>query len=78
MEAQSRAEREALSENCAGADAFIAIKDPISGEVGAPTFLVRLGNVPESGYFQNPEPKKDETWQYTSFNANVPKKRAFE
>jgi hypothetical protein len=46
-EAQNRAEREALSEDCAGADAYMVIEDPASGEVGDPSFLVRLGNVPE-------------------------------
>ena len=46
-EAQNRAEREALSEDCAGADAYMVTEDPSSGEVGAPNFLVRLGSVPE-------------------------------
>ncbi len=46
-EAQNRAEREALSEDCAGADAYIVSEDPYSGEVGTPSFLIRLGNVPE-------------------------------
>lgn len=46
-EAQNRAEREAQSEHCAGADAYMICEDPNSGEVGAPNFLVRLGNVPE-------------------------------
>jgi hypothetical protein len=46
-EAQNRAEREALLESCAGADAYMVSEDPISGEVGSPSFLVRLGNVPE-------------------------------
>jgi len=46
-EAQNRAEREAQSENCAGADAYMISEDPNSGEVGSPSFLVRLGNVPE-------------------------------
>jgi len=46
-EAQNRAEREALSEDCAGADAYMVSEDPNSGEVGEPSFLVRLGNVPE-------------------------------
>ena len=47
LEAQNRAEREALSENCLGADAYMVSEDPSSGEVGAPNFLVRLGKVPE-------------------------------
>ncbi len=46
-EAQNRAEREALSDDCAGADAYMVIEDPNSGEVGTPSFLIRLGNVPE-------------------------------
>lgn len=50
-EAQNRAEREALSEECAGADAYVISEDPNSGEVGSPSFLVRLGNVPETDDF---------------------------
>ena len=46
-EAQNRAEREALSDGCAGVDAYMISEDPNSGEVGSPSFLVRLGNVPE-------------------------------
>jgi hypothetical protein len=46
-EAQNRAEREAQSEDCAGADAYMVTEDPASGEVGDPSFLVRLGKVPE-------------------------------
>ncbi len=46
-EATGRAERSALSEDCAGADAYMVTEDPNSGEVGAPSFLIRLGNVPE-------------------------------
>jgi hypothetical protein len=46
-EAQNRAEREAQSKDCAGADAYMVSEDPNSGEVGTPTFLVRLGCVPE-------------------------------
>ncbi len=46
-EAQNRAEREALSKDCIGADAYMISEDPNSGEVGPPSFLVRLGNVPE-------------------------------
>ena len=37
----------ALSEDCAGADAYMVIEDPNSGEVGTPSFLIRLGIVPE-------------------------------
>lgn len=46
-EALSRAEREAAREGCAGADAYTIVEDPRSGEVGSPSFLVRLGDVPE-------------------------------
>lgn len=46
-EAQNRAEREARSDGCVGADAYMVSEDPNSGEVGPPSFLVRLGNVPE-------------------------------
>lgn len=47
LEAQNRAEREVQSEDCAGADAYMVSEDPNSGEVGSPSFLVRLGSVPE-------------------------------
>jgi hypothetical protein len=47
QEAQERAEREFRLDGCAGADAYMVVEDKSSGEVGAPTFLVRLGNVPE-------------------------------
>jgi len=46
-EAQNRAEREAQLEGCAGADAYMVSEDPNIGEVGTPSFLVRLGSVPE-------------------------------
>ena len=46
-DAQNRAEREAQSEDNAGADAYMISEDPNSGEVGSPSFIVRLGNVPE-------------------------------
>ncbi|WP_380055507.1 hypothetical protein ACFE33_00560 [Falsihalocynthiibacter sp. SS001] len=46
-QAQERAEREARAEGCAGADAYSVEEDLSSGEVSAPVFLVRLGNVPE-------------------------------
>ena len=46
-EAKSRAERASQSPDCAGADAYMIIEDPSSGELSAPTFLVRIGNVPE-------------------------------
>lgn len=50
-EATSRAEREALSEDCAGADAYMVTEDPASGEVSDPSFLLRLGNFPEFDEF---------------------------
>ena len=50
-QAQERAERESRSEDCVGADAYMVTEDPNSGEVGAPTFLVRLGSVPEFDEF---------------------------
>ena len=46
-EAEERAEREFRAENCVGGDAYMVVEDSSSGEVGAPTFLVRLGSVPE-------------------------------
>ncbi|MEB8385603.1 hypothetical protein OO012_00030 [Rhodobacteraceae bacterium KMM 6894] len=50
-EAESRAEREFMSEDCAGADAYMVIEDSSSGEVGEPAFIVRLGIVPDvEGY----------------------------
>jgi hypothetical protein len=48
---QERAERECRSENCVGADAYMVIEDPNTGEVGAPTFIARLGAVPEADAF---------------------------
>lgn len=46
-EAQRRAERESQLESCAGADAYMIVEDLSSGEVSPPTFIVRLGSVPE-------------------------------
>lgn len=46
-EAQNRAEREADNKACVGADAYMVVEDLATGEVGAPSFLVRLGNVPD-------------------------------
>ncbi|MFT6119557.1 MAG: hypothetical protein ACJAXK_001507, partial [Yoonia sp.] len=37
--------------DCIGADAYMVIEDPTSGEVGAPSFLARLGIVPEFDTF---------------------------
>ena len=48
-EAKERAEREFRAENCVGADASMVTEDQSSGEVGEPSFLVRLGTVPEQG-----------------------------
>mgnify|MGYP001122039062 CR=1 FL=1 len=45
--AQDRAERESHREGCAGADAYMVVEDSGSGEVSAPIFIVRLGNVPD-------------------------------
>ena len=50
-EAKNRAEREAVSEECAGADAYMVTEDTTSGEVSDPSFLLRLGDVPESDGF---------------------------
>ena len=46
-EAQNRAERESEREGCAGADAYMVVEDAGSGEVSAPTFIARFGNVPD-------------------------------
>ncbi len=46
-QAEERAEREARREGCAGADAYMLLEDPMSGEVSEPTFLARHGTVPE-------------------------------
>ena len=46
-EAQNRAKRESEREDCAGADAYMIIEDSGSGEVSAPTFIARFGNVPD-------------------------------
>jgi hypothetical protein len=46
-EAQERAEREMRLDNCVGADAYMIVEDQSSDEVSAPTFLVRVGSVPE-------------------------------
>ena len=50
-EARERAEREARSEGCMGADAYEVIEASATGEVGAPTLLVRLGEVPQFDEF---------------------------
>lgn len=46
-EAQERAERECRSGHCVGADAYMVTEDVGSGEVGEPTFIARVGSVPE-------------------------------
>ena len=50
-QAQERADRECRSEDCVGADAYMVAEDPNSGEVSAPTFLARIGTVPEFDEF---------------------------
>jgi hypothetical protein len=50
-QAQDRADRECRSEACVGADAYMVTEDPNSGEVGVPTFIARLGTVPEVDAF---------------------------
>jgi len=50
-QAEDRAEREARREGCAGADAYMVVEDPNSGEVSEPTFLARHGSVPEFDAF---------------------------
>jgi len=47
-DAENRAERESLLDSCAGADAYMIIEDTGSGEVSAPTFIARFGNVPDA------------------------------
>ncbi|RPE71267.1 hypothetical protein EDD53_0383 [Pacificibacter maritimus] len=47
FEAEGRAEREFRSKLCVGADAYMVSEDPETGEVSTPTFLARLGHVPE-------------------------------
>jgi hypothetical protein len=50
-QAEERANRECRSEDCVGADAYMVIEDLSTGEVGVPTFLARLGTVPEFDAF---------------------------
>lgn len=50
-EAQNRAGRQTLRDDCAGADAYMVSEDANSGEVGPPSFLVRLGDFPEFDNF---------------------------
>lgn len=50
-EARNRAERASQSDTCAGADAYMIVEDSSSGEVSAPVFLVRLGDVPQTDDF---------------------------
>ena len=47
-QAEERAAREGNSGSCVGADAYMVIEDPNSGEVGPPTFLARHGTVPDN------------------------------
>ena len=46
-DAQLRAEREHCSETCVGVDAYSVTEEPDSGEVSEPSFIVRLGSVPD-------------------------------
>ncbi len=46
-QAQERAAREFNSDKCVGADAYMVVEDPSSGEVGPPEFLERHGSTPE-------------------------------
>ncbi|SMX25711.1 hypothetical protein [Boseongicola aestuarii] len=46
-EAQNRAEREWQSGDFTGADAYMVAEDAASGEISPPSFLVRLGDVPD-------------------------------
>lgn len=50
-QAQERAERECRSEACVGSDAYMVTEDLNTGEVSMPTFLTRLGTVPEFDAF---------------------------
>lgn len=50
-EAQNRAQREFDAENCVGADAYMVTEDCNSGELSDPTFLLRLGSIPEEDGF---------------------------
>lgn len=50
-QAQERAEREARSADCVGADAYMIVEDPSSDEVGAPEFIARFGTVPDDETF---------------------------
>mgnify|MGYP005682753585 CR=1 FL=1 len=51
LQAQERAERESRALDCIGADAYMVIEDPTSGEVGIPSFLARIGRVPDYDNF---------------------------
>ena len=46
-QAQDRADREFRRGSCIGADAYMVTEDGGSGEISAPTFIVRLGTVPD-------------------------------
>lgn len=46
-QAQERADREFQSPECVGADAYMVTEDAGSGEVSAPSFIARLGMVPD-------------------------------
>lgn len=46
-QAQERAAREFETDRCVGADAYMIVEDPASGEVGPPEFLERHGATPD-------------------------------
>jgi hypothetical protein len=49
-QAEDRARRAVDAGTCVGADAFMITEDRDTGDVSEPTFLLRLGNVPELEY----------------------------
>ncbi len=51
VEAQNRAQREFGAGNCIGADVYMVAEDCKSGEVDDPTFLLRLGTIPDEDGF---------------------------
>ncbi len=51
VEAQNRAQREFDAGNCIGADVYMVTEDCMSGEVDDPTFLLRLGTIPDEDGF---------------------------
>ena len=47
-QAEERANREFQLPDCVGADAYMVTEDVVSGEVSAPSFIARFGQVPNS------------------------------